>query len=145
MDFESTLVILKSGALAAGVVGAIISRFEQRGFVISSMEYRTPTSYQWAEHYAEHEGKDFFEDLVNRMELEGPVIVMEISGMNAIKCVRAMTGDTDASNALPGTIRGDFGTSLHNNIIHSSDSYESAIRELDVWFPARPKTQCPDP
>lgn len=149
MDIESTLVILKSGAIAVGVVGAIISRFEQRGFTIGAMELRTPTSYQWAEHYAEHEGKSFFEELVDRMESEGSVVVMEVVGINAIKCVRVMTGATDASDAAPGTIRGDFGTSVHNNIIHSSDSPVSATRELNVWFPTRVnpqfQNQIPDP
>lgn len=93
-----------------------------------------PSIDMWSRHYEDHEHKPFFVDLVDRMASEGPIIAIEVCGENAIKIVRAMSGDTDASRASPGTIRGDYGTSMHRNVIHTSEDHKSAARELDIWF-----------
>lgn len=131
---DSTLVLIKNDGITGGNVGAIINRFERLGFTIDAMEMTTVSESKWRLHYSEHEGKEFFDDLIERMHNAGPVIAMIVSGDCAVMKVRAMTGPAAADMAPPGTIRGDFGTSLHRNVIHSSDSKIAAERELAIWF-----------
>ena len=130
---ERTLIILKPDAVQRGLCGEIISRFEDKGLVIVGMKLmKIPT--QLAEtHYEPHRGKPFYPGLVKFMT-SSPVIVMALAGKGAIDIARKMMGKTFGSQAEPGTIRGDFGVSNSFNLIHGSDSAESAQRELGLFF-----------
>lgn len=131
-----TLVLLKPDAVERGLVGAIIARFETKGLRIAAMELRTLDADILARHYAEHVGKGFYADLVAFMA-RGPVVAMAVEGPeDTWEIVRSMMGATNPRNAAPGTIRGDFGTLFTENLVHGSDSAESAARELGIFFPA---------
>jgi nucleoside-diphosphate kinase len=130
---ERTLIILKPDAVQRGICGEIIQRFEKKGLQIVGLKFmRIPQSLAET-HYAPHKGKPFYEGLVKFMT-SSPVIVIALSGKDAIGISRKMMGATFGSKAEPGTIRGDFGVSNSFNLIHGSDSTESAQRELDLFF-----------
>lgn len=131
-----TLVLLKPDAVERGLVGAILSRFENKGLQIVAMELRTLDSETLGRHYEEHAGKGFYVDLVAFMS-RGPVVAMALEGPeDTWEIVRAMMGATNPRAAAPGTIRGDFGTLFTENLVHGSDSADSAARELAIFFPA---------
>jgi nucleoside-diphosphate kinase len=125
--------MIKPDAVARGLVGRIVSRFEDAGLAIERMESGLVTREQAAANYAEHEGKPFYEGLVEYIT-SGPVVKMVFSGPNAVAVCRKLMGVTNPADAAPGTIRGDFGLIMDANIIHGSDSPASAEREIGVFF-----------
>ena len=131
-----TLVLLKPDAVERGLIGAITSRFETKGLRVAAMELRTLNADILARHYEEHVGKGFYSELVTFMA-RGPVVAMAVEGPeDTWEIVRAMMGATNPRTAAPGTIRGDYGTLFTENLVHGSDSAESAARELGIFFPA---------
>ncbi|MEW2414910.1 nucleoside-diphosphate kinase [Streptomyces sp. NPDC046866] len=133
---QRTLVILKPDAVRRGLVGEIIGRIERKaGWTIPAMELRTLDQETLETHYGEHKGKPFYEPLMGFMA-SGPVVVLVVEGERAIEGVRQLAGPTDPIAAAPGSIRGDFGTITRENLIHASDSQESAERELKLFFPS---------
>jgi nucleoside-diphosphate kinase len=136
---ERTLVLVKPDGVARGLAGEVIRRIEAKGYRLAAVELRTTTRDLLAEHYAEHAGKPFFEPLVEFM-LSGPVVALVAEGQRVIEGFRALAGATDPTAALPGTIRGDlardWGLPVVQNIVHGSDSPESAAREIALWFPS---------
>lgn len=130
---ERTLIILKPDALQRGLAGKIVTRFEEKGLQIVGMKMVLITEELAAQHYAPHKGKPFYDALV-RFMTSSPVIVMALQGKGAIEICRKMMGATFGFKAEPGTIRGDFGVSSSFNLIHGSDSPESAKAELALWF-----------
>jgi nucleoside-diphosphate kinase len=131
-----TLVLLKPDAVERGLVGAIISRFENKGLRLVGMELRSLDKAILERHYEEHVGKGFYAELVEFMS-RGPVVAMALEGPeDTWEIVRAMMGATNPAKSAPGTIRGDFGTLFTENLVHGSDSAESAARELGIFFPA---------
>ena len=130
-----TLVLLKPDAVERRLVGEIVSRFERKGLTISAMQLRTLDADTLARHYAEHQGKGFYADLVAFMA-RGPVVAMVVSGPDDTwEIVRSMMGATNPRAAAPGTIRGDLGTIFTENLIHGSDSAASAESEIQIFFP----------
>jgi nucleoside-diphosphate kinase len=130
-----TLVLLKPDAVERGLVGVIVSRFETKGLRLVAMELRTLDQDILGRHYEEHKGKGFYDDLVAFMS-RGPVVAMAVEGPDDTwEIVRSMMGATNPRAAAPGTIRGDFGTLFTENLVHGSDSAESAARELSIFFP----------
>jgi len=128
-------VLLKPDAVERRLVGDIVSRFERKGLGIAAMQLRTLDKTTLARHYAEHEGKPFYADLVSFMS-RGPVVALVVEGPDDTwEIVRAMMGATNPSAAAPGTIRGDLGTIFTENLIHGSDSAVSAEREIQIFFP----------
>ena len=130
---EKTLILLKPDSLQRGLSGEIISIFEKKGFKIIGMKLIKVSKDLAETHYSEHKGKAFFEDLVAFIT-SSPIIAMVIETQNAINIARNMMGSTNPIDALPGTIRGDFGISVEYNIIHGSDSETSAKREISLFF-----------
>ncbi|MGV8082910.1 MAG: nucleoside-diphosphate kinase [Coriobacteriia bacterium] len=130
---QSTYVMIKPDAVARGLIGSIVKRFEDVGLKIERMELGVVTPQQAAANYAEHEGKPFYDGLVAYVT-SGPVVKMVISGENAVAVCRKLIGATNPADAAPGTIRGDFGLILDANIIHGSDSPASAEREIGIFF-----------
>lgn len=130
---KRTLVIIKPNALQRELVGEIITRFEKKGLKIVAMKLDVITKEKAQEHYREHQGKDFFDSLVEFIT-SGPSVIMVLEGENVIEVVRKMCGATDPMKAEPGTIRGDFGMRIRQNIIHASDSESSAMREMGIFF-----------
>jgi nucleoside-diphosphate kinase len=131
-----TLVICKPDALRRGLVGEILGRFERRGLRLAAAELRQVDEETARKHYAEHAGKAFVEDLV-RFITSGPCLIAIVEGPGETwRMVRTMMGATNPQDAQPGTIRGDFGTDVLENLIHGSDSAESAEREIGLFFPA---------
>ncbi len=130
-----TLVLLKPDAVERGLVGEIVGRFEAKGLRLAAMELRTLDAATLERHYEEHVGKGFYADLVAFMS-RGPVVAMAVEGpADTWEIVRSMMGATNPRSAAPGTIRGDFGTEMTENLVHGSDSAESAARELGIFFP----------
>jgi nucleoside-diphosphate kinase len=128
-------VLLKPDAVERGLVGVIVSRFETKGLRLVAMELRTLDQDILGRHYEEHKGKGFYDDLVAFMS-RGPVVAMAVEGPDDTwEIVRSMMGATNPRAAAPGTIRGDFGTLFTENLVHGSDSAESAARELSIFFP----------
>lgn len=132
---QSTYVMIKPDAVRRGLAGRIIARFEDAGLAIERMEYGTLSREQAAANYAEHEGKPFYEGLVEYIT-SGPVVKMVLSGPGAVAVCRKLMGVTNPAEAAPGTIRGDFGLVMDENVIHGSDSPESAEREIGIFFGA---------
>jgi nucleoside-diphosphate kinase len=134
---ERTLVLVKPDGVSRGLVGEVIRRIETKGYTLSRLELRTATPELLAEHYAEHQGKPFYEPLVEFM-LSGPVAAMVVEGQRVVEGFRSLAGATDPTVAAPGTIRGDLGRdwghSVQQNIVHGSDAVESAEREIAIWF-----------
>ena len=132
---DRTFVICKPDAVERGLVGEIITRFERKGLRIVAAEFRTLDRPTLDRHYAEHEGKPFYDDLIGFMS-RGPAVVVVLEGpAETFKVVRAMMGSTNPRDAAPGTIRGDLGIELTENLVHGSDSPESAAREIAIFFP----------
>ncbi len=130
---EQTFSMLKPDAVQRNLVGEIIGRFEKKGLKLVALKLLQISREMAERHYAEHLGKPFFEDLVAFIT-SGPVVAMIWEGKNAVQVVRNMMGKTDPQEALAGTIRGDFGLFTGNNIVHGSDSLESASREINLFF-----------
>jgi len=130
---EKTLVLVKPDGVQRGLVGKIISRLETKGFRLVALKLMNVSRKLAEEHYGEHVDKPFFGDLV-RFITSSPIVAMAIEGENAIQVVRTTMGLTNPQEAAPGTIRGDFGLTIGMNLIHGSDSGESAARELDLFF-----------
>jgi len=133
-DQERTFVMIKPDAHARRLSGEILSRFERRGFTIRGLKLLRVSHDQAAQHYAEHEGKPFYPDLVEFIT-SAPVVAMVLEGPGAVATVRTMMGATNPLDSAPGTIRGDFALELSENIVHGSDSKASARRELALFFP----------
>ena len=126
--------MVKPDGVRRGLVGEVITRFETRGLLLDQMRLCVPDEETAARHYAEHRQKGFYSDLLAFIT-SGPVVAMQWSGPSAVAVARTMIGSTNSVDALPGTIRGDYGLDLQENIVHGSDSPESAERELGIWFP----------
>jgi nucleoside-diphosphate kinase len=134
---EQTLVLVKPDGVARSLTGEIISRIEKKGYVVTGLKMLTPTTEQLAAHYAEHEGKPFYAPLIEFMS-SGPIVAIRVEGDRVIEGFRSLAGATDPTTAAPGTIRGDlgrdWGEKVQKNLVHGSDSVESANRELGIWF-----------
>jgi nucleoside-diphosphate kinase len=130
---ERTLIIVKPDGVQRGLTGQIIGRFEARGFKLAGLKLMRISRELAERHYAEHQGKPFYEGLVSFIT-SSPVVVGVVEGPNAIAMVRTMMGATNPANAAPGTIRGDFAVSLSYNVIHGSDGPEAAQREVSLFF-----------
>ncbi len=133
MGIERTFAILKPGVLQRRLAGEILSRLEKKGFNIIALKLASLSREIVEKHYAEHKGKDFYEPLLEYM-MSSPVILMILERENAIKALRTLAGPTVVDNAEPGTIRGDYGVITRRNLIHASDSPESAQREMGLFF-----------
>lgn len=133
MAIESTFIMIKPDGVRRGLVGEVISRFEARGMALERMRMLEVTEEIAREHYAEHVEKPFFGDLLEFIT-SGPVVAMEWSGESVVSAARTMMGPTNPVEAAPGSIRGDFALVITENIVHGSDSVESATRELSIWF-----------
>jgi nucleoside-diphosphate kinase len=137
MASERTLVLIKPDGVARGLSGEIIRRIEQKGYRVVELRMLTPSSDQLARHYAEHEGKPFYAPLIEFMS-SGPIVAMVLEGNQVIAGFRTLAGATDPTAADPGTIRGDlgrdWGEKVQKNLVHGSDSPESAEREIAIWF-----------
>jgi len=133
MDKERTLVIIKPDAVQRGLIGEIVSRFEKRGIKIIAMKMVKVSRELAEKHYGIHRGKPFFEPTVEYIT-SSPVVAMVLEGINAIDMVRKMMGKTNPQDAEPGTIRGDYGQFIGRNIVHGSDSKETAEFEINLWF-----------
>jgi nucleoside-diphosphate kinase len=131
---ERTLVLVKPDAVRRGLVGDILGRFEAKGLTIVAMDQRTIDVELADEHYAEHLDKDFYPPLRDFVT-SGPLIAAVLEGDEAVDVVRAINGATDGRKAAPGSIRGDLSLSNRENLVHGSDSVESAAREIPLWFP----------
>jgi nucleoside-diphosphate kinase len=131
---ERTLVLCKPDAVARGLVGEVIGRLERKGFRLLAMELRSLDEATAKRHYAEHEGKPFFGDLVSFIT-SGPLVALCVEGPEAVSSVRTLMGPTNPIAAPPGSIRGDYGLEIEKNLVHGSDSGESAARELALFFP----------
>ena len=132
---QRTLVLLKPDAVRRGLVGTILGRFEAKGLSIVAMDLRTIDAGVADQHYAEHVAKDFYPPLRDFVT-SGPLVAVVLEGDSAVEIVRAINGATDGRKAAPGTIRGDFSLSNRENLVHGSDSPESAAQEIGIWFPA---------
>ncbi len=128
-----TFFMVKPDGVKRNIVGQVIDRVEQEGFKISKMKMMTISNELAEEHYGEHKDKPFFQDLVSFIT-SGPVVAMEVEGEDVVSKVRRIMGATNPSDADPGTIRADFATKLEENVVHGSDSKESAERELGLFF-----------
>ncbi|AXE39156.1 nucleoside-diphosphate kinase [Acidipropionibacterium virtanenii] len=133
-DKQRTLVLLKPDAVKRHLIGEIIGRYEARGLKVLAMQMRTIDGDLAKAHYAEHIGREYYQGLEDFIT-SGPLVAMVLEGRKAIQVVRATNGRTDCADAAPGTIRGDFGTQQRRNLVHASDSPESAAREIGLWFP----------
>ena len=131
---QRTLVLLKPDAVRRGLVGEVLGRFEAKGLRIVAMEHRTIDAAQADRHYAEHVQRDFYPPLRDFVT-SGPLVAAVLEGDEAVDVVRAINGATDGRKAAPGTIRGDLSLSNRENLVHGSDSPESAAREIGLWFP----------
>jgi nucleoside-diphosphate kinase len=132
---ERTLVLIKPDGVERRLIGEIISRIERKGLVIAALELRSVSKDLATQHYAEHEGKPFFESLLDFIT-SGPVVAAIVEGPRAIAAFRQIAGGTDpVEKATPGTIRGDLGLETQLNLVHGSDSIDSAKREIALWFP----------
>jgi nucleoside-diphosphate kinase len=132
---ERTLVLIKPDGVARRLIGEVISRIEQKGLTIAALQLRNVSQELAAQHYAEHEGKAFFEPLLEFIT-SGPVVAAIVEGPRAVAAFRQLAGGTDpVEKATPGTIRGDFGLETQFNLVHGSDSSDSAKREIALWFP----------
>ncbi len=136
---EQTLVILKPDAVRRALIGEILRRIEAKGYTLVAAELRSPDRAVLAQHYAEHEGKPFYEPLLDFMS-SVPVLVAVVAGQRVVEGIRALAGPTDPTTAPPGSIRGDLGRDwggrVTENLVHGSDSPASAAREIGLWFPA---------
>ena len=132
-NLERTLVVLKPDAVRRGLVGEILTRLERKGLKILAMKQLQVMPELAQRHYAEHEGKPFYPALMQHIT-SGPVVAIALEGRSAIAVVRLLTGATNPQSAAPGTVRGDYGLGITPNLVHASDSAESAARELSLYF-----------
>jgi nucleoside-diphosphate kinase len=134
---ERTLILVKPDGVARNLIGEILARVERKGYRVVALRYRSASPELLAEHYAEHVGKPFYQPLVDFM-LSGSVVAVVAEGHRVIEGFRSLAGATDPTKALPGSIRGDFGrdcgVAVQQNLVHGSDSVESAQREIGLWF-----------
>lgn len=137
MDAQETLVLVKPDGVARNLTGEILRRIEAKGYALSDIKMLSPERSILVEHYAEHEGRPYFEPLIEFM-LSGPIVAIRLRGDRVIEGFRSLAGSTDPTLAPPGTIRGDlgrdWGAAVQQNLVHGSDSPESAQRELNIWF-----------
>ncbi|MFC7860056.1 nucleoside-diphosphate kinase [Arthrobacter koreensis] len=137
MSTERTLVLIKPDGVKRNLTGAILARIEAKGYTLAELKKMDATRELLEEHYAEHVGKPFYEPLVEFM-LSGPIVAAVFEGQRVIEGFRSLAGATEPTTAAPGTIRGDFGrdwgTKVQQNLVHGSDSPESAGREIGIWF-----------
>lgn len=134
---ERTLVLIKPDGVQRRLIGEIISRIEAKGLTVAALELKTVSDELARAHYAEHEGKPFFPSLLEFIT-SGPVVAAILEGPRAVAAFRQLAGGTDpVEKATPGTIRGDLGLETQFNLVHGSDSPDSAVREIDLWFPGR--------
>lgn len=131
---DRTLVLLKPDAVARGLTGQILARYEAKGLTILALHRRDVVEGVAAQHYQEHLGRPYYSALIEFIT-SGPVVALVLEGERAIEIVRLMNGATDAGVAAPGTIRGDYSLYFQRNIVHASDSPENAAREIALWFP----------
>jgi len=130
---ERSLVIIKPDAVQRGLIGEIIGRYEKRGLKIAALKFETVSRETAERHYGEHKGKPFFEGLVSYIT-SAPSVLLVVEGPQAIAILRSTNGATKPAEAAPGTIRADFGLTIGRNLVHASDSAESAAREVDIFF-----------
>jgi|SRR5687768_5101347 len=130
---DSTLILVKPDAFSRGLTGEVIARFERKGLTIASLRLLTMTRELAERHYAEHEGKPFFEELVSFIT-SGPLVAMVLEGPQAVAAARQVIGATNPLEASPGSIRGDLAVEVGLNLVHGSDSDESAAREVPLFF-----------
>jgi nucleoside-diphosphate kinase len=133
LNTERSLVLIKPDAMQRGLAGEIISRLERKGFKLVAMKMLHMDKNLAQRHYAIHEGKAFFDDLVSFIT-SSPVIAIVFQGKNAVEIIRQMMGETDPAKAQGGTIRGDFGIDIGHNLVHGSDSLANASKEIDLFF-----------
>ncbi|WP_407655158.1 nucleoside-diphosphate kinase [Alicyclobacillus dauci] len=133
MAVQKTFVMVKPDGVQRGLVGEIVSRFERKGLKLVAAQLMQVPQALAEEHYAEHKERPFFKDLVSFIT-SSPVFAFVLEGDNAISVARTLMGSTNPAESAPGTIRGDFGLTIGMNIIHGSDSPESAAREINLWF-----------
>ena len=131
---QRTLVLLKPDTVRRGLVGEVLGRFEAKGLSLVAMELRSIDAEQADRHYAEHVERDFYPPLRDFVT-SGPLVAMVLEGDEAVEVVRAINGATDGRKAAPGTVRGDYSLSNRENLVHGSDSLESAEHEIGIWFP----------
>ncbi|MEP9391632.1 nucleoside-diphosphate kinase [Gordonia sp. VNK1] len=132
---ERTLVLIKPDGVARSLVGDVIARIERKGLTLVALELTQVSDEVARKHYAEHEGKPFFPSLLEFIT-SGPLVAAVVEGPRAVAAWRQIAGGTDpVEKAVPGTIRGDFALTTQNNLVHGSDSIESAEREIAIWFP----------
>ncbi|MCZ4497921.1 MAG: nucleoside diphosphate kinase [Marmoricola sp.] len=131
---QRTLVLLKPDTVRRGLVGDVLGRFEAKGLTIVALQHRLIDGDLADQHYAEHVERDFYPPL-RAFVTSGPLVAVVLEGDEAIEVVRALNGATDGRKAAPGTIRGDLSLSNRENLVHGSDSPESAAREIAIWFP----------
>jgi nucleoside-diphosphate kinase len=136
MAIEQTLILIKPDGVRRGLVGEVINRIERKGYTLEALELRTLDTQTAEQHYGEHVDKPFFRELVEFIT-SAPLVAMCVSGEDAIAGMRTLMGATNPIDATPGSIRGDFATVIGENIVHGSDSAESAERELGLFFPGR--------
>lgn len=132
---ERTLVLIKPDAVRRGLVGRVLARFEDKGLTIVAMEHRSIDGEMADAHYRDHIEQEWYPPL-REFATSGPLVALVLEGDQAIEVVRAINGATDGRKAAPGTLRGDFSLSNRENIVHASDSPESAAREIALWFPS---------
>ncbi|HZZ80353.1 MAG TPA: nucleoside-diphosphate kinase [Gemmataceae bacterium] len=130
---QKTLVLLKPDCVQRRLIGALIGRFEQKGLRLAGLKFVQASRDLAEKHYAVHKGKPFYESLLSFLT-SGPTVAIVWEGREAVTVVREMMGKTDGAKSPPGTIRGDFGISVQNNLIHGSDSPENAAAEISLWF-----------
>src|SRR5712691_3005060 len=130
---QRTLILLKPDAVHRRLIGTILQRFEQKGLRLVGMKLLQSDRALAERHYAVHKGKPFYDSLLNFLT-SGPTVAAVLEGQEAVAVVRGMMGTTDGAKATPGTIRGDYGISLQNNLIHGSDSAQNAQFEIGLWF-----------
>jgi nucleoside-diphosphate kinase len=130
---ERTLILVKPDGVQRGLIGAIVGRFETRGLKLVGMKFLQMSDDLAARHYAVHEGKPFYDSLVQYI-VSGPVVAMVWEGKNAVAAARMTMGITNPAEAAPGTIRGDFGMEIGRNLVHGSDSPENAVNEVKLFF-----------
>lgn len=137
MSVEATLVLVKPDGVTRGLTGEILRRIEAKGYRVTALQMLDADRELLAAHYAEHEGKPFYEPLLEFM-MSGPSVAIRLTGDRVIEGFRSLAGTTDPTSAAPGTIRGDlgrdWGLKVQQNLVHGSDSQESAERELSIWF-----------
>ena len=131
---DRTLILVKPDAFARGLTGEIIARFERKGLTIVALKHKTVSEDLATRHYAEHEGKPFFGELVSFIT-SGPIVAMVLEGQDAIKAARQVIGATNPLEATTGSIRGDLAIEVGKNMVHGSDSPESGTREAELFFP----------